>query len=226
VPVRSIARHLGLYAGQPIAALNAGLKDELLKVETMSDPYSLREVFRQYLEEEILSRPVSLIAKLITSGELSRTTLDDLLETEDLAESPHIKEIFLDLILVFARKCVEDHHLSETEIDELGKLITVFRIEEGEFFTLRPTAVQEIISAQATRILEDRYVTEPEEISQTHIQRLFGLGYDEYLNFLRPSVRIRIEELESRRLITEDLEELRLIDSSIQNLRSVALITQ
>ncbi len=192
----------------------------------MSDSYSLREVFRQYLEEEILSRPVLLIAELIASGELSRPRFDELMETEDLAESPHLKEILLDLVLVFARKCLEDHHLSEAEIDELRTLITVFRIEEGDFYTLRPTAVQEIISAQATWILKDRYVTEQEEISQTHIQRLFGLSYDEYLNFLRPSIRIRIEELESRRLITKDPEELRLIDSSIQNLRSVAVIAQ
>jgi len=116
----------------------------------MANTYSLGEVFRQYLLTEILSRPVYLIAELIVSGELSRARFDDLLEAEDYAESPHLKEFLLDLVLVFARKCLEDHELSEAEIGELRTLITVFRIEEGDFYTLRPTAVQEIISAQAT----------------------------------------------------------------------------
>ena len=192
----------------------------------MADKYSLRDVARRYLDSEKLSGPISLIGELIASGVFSRASFDGLMKAEGLSGAPKLKEILLDLTLVFTRDCVEDHKLSKAEIDELESLVTIFRITEGDFYELRRDAVQEIISAQAMWMLKDRHVSEQEEILQRDLQRLFGLSYDQYVGLLRPLATTHIEELERRKLATQDREELKSIDSSIQNLRSVFLVAR
>lgn len=192
----------------------------------MADTYSLREVFRRYLDSEELSGPVRTIGELIASGSFSRANFDELMRIEGLLGAPNLKETLLDLTLVFTRKCVEDHELSEAEIAELDTLVRFFRIEEGDFFELRRDAVQEVISAQAMWILQDRHVTGQEEVLQRDLQRLFGLSYDQYVALLRPLAKKHIEELQNKRLATQDREELMSIDSSIRNLRGVFLVAQ
>lgn len=192
----------------------------------MADTYSLREVIRRYLDSEKLSGPMRSICSLIASGAFSRESFDELMATEGLSSAPNLKETLLDLILVFTRECVEDHELSNAEMDELQVLTTIFRIEEGDFYELRRDAVREVISAQATWVLEDRYVSDQEEVLQRDLQRLFGLGYDQYVALLRPLAKKHIDGLESRKLVTQDREELKLIESSIRNLRGVFLVAQ
>ena len=192
----------------------------------MADKYSLREEFRRYLDSEELSGPIRSIGELIASGAFSRASFDELMETGGLSGAPNLKETLLDLTLVFTRKCLEDHELSEAEIGELQTLVTIFRITEGDFYELRRDAVREVISTQAMWMLEDRYVTEQEEVLQRDLQRLFGLSYDQYVGLLRSLAKKHIEKLESRRLATQDRDELKAIDSSIRNLRSVFLVAR
>lgn len=191
---------------------------------TVADKNLLRNVIRRHLDSEKLPDPIRSIGELIASDALSRASFDELMQTEELLGAPNLKEALLDLTLVFMRECVEDHDLSEEEIAELDNLVAIFRIEEGDFYELRRDAVQEIISAQAVWILQDRYVTEQEEVLQRDLQRLFGLSYDQYVTLLRPLAKKYIEELESKKLATQDCDELKLIDASIQNLRSVFLV--
>jgi hypothetical protein len=191
----------------------------------MADKISLQHVFQRHLDSQELPAAIRSVVQLIASGALSREGFDRLLETEQLSNVPLLKESLLDLILLFTRECIQDHELSTSEIDELQTLVTVFRIEEGDFYALRRDAVEDIINAQGEWILKDRYVTEQEEILQRDLQRLFGLGYDQYVAILRPLASERIEELESRRQAVQDREELRSIDSSIRNLRGIFLIS-
>ena len=190
----------------------------------MADKHSLRDVFRRYLDSGKLSGPCHSIGELIASGTFSRESFDNLMETEGLSGTPNLKETLLDLTLVFTRECVEDHELSQAEIDELDTLVTIFRITEGDFYEFRQEAVQDAISAQAEWMLEDRYVTDQEEILQRDLQRLFGLSYDQYVALLRPLAKKHIDKLESKKLAARDAKELNLIASSIQNLRGIFLV--
>ena len=192
----------------------------------MADKYSFHEVFRRYLDSERISGAMRPICSLIASGAFSHASFDKLIANEGLSGAPNLKETLLDLILVFARECVEDHELSRAELDELEILTTVFRIEEGNFYELRRDAVQEVLGHQTRWMLQDRYVTNQEEVLQRDLQRLFGLSYDQYVALLRPLVRTHIDGLENRKLAIQDREELKLIESCIQNLRGVFLVPQ
>ena len=190
----------------------------------MDDKNSLRDVIRQYLDLETLPDSIRSIGELIVSDNFSRANFDELIQTKRLLDDPNLKEALLDFILVFTRKCVEDHYLSEVEIAELDNLVTIFRIEEGDFYELRRDAVQEIISAQAMWMLQDQYVTKQGEVLQRDMQRLLGLSYDQYVALLRPLVKKHIEEMKSKKLATQDREKLKLIDDSIRNLCGVFLV--
>lgn len=190
----------------------------------MADNNSLRDVIRQYLDSEKVPDSIRSIGELIASGEFSCASFDELMQTEGLLGAPNLKETLLDLTLIFTRECVKDHYLSEVEIAELDSLVTIFRIDEGDFYELRRDAVQEIISAQATWMLGDLYVTEQEELLQRDLQRLFGLSYDQYVTLLHPLVKKHIEFLERKKLAAQDYNELKLIDALIQNMRSVFLV--
>lgn len=190
----------------------------------MADKNSLRDVIRRYFDSEKLPDSIRSIGELIASDKFSRVSFEELMQTEGLLRAPNLKETFLDLALVFTRECVEDHYLSEMEIAELDNLVTIFRIEEGDFYELRRDAVQEIISTQALWMLQDQYVTEQEEVLQRGLQRLFGLSYDQYVALLRPLAKKHIDELESKKLATHDREELKFINASIRNLRGVFLV--
>ena len=188
----------------------------------MANNHSLQEVFKKYLESEQLPELNRRIAGLIAAGALSRAGFDELIASADFSVCPGLKETLLDLTLVFIHKCVQDHELSDQEMHELRTLLTVFRIEEGQ---LRPAAVQEILTNQVMRILEDRYVTKQEDILQKDLQRVFGLSYDQYVAVLRPLAIQCIQGLERKRLTTQNQEELQLIISSIQNLRGTFLVS-
>jgi hypothetical protein len=190
----------------------------------MADNNSLRDVIRHCLDSEKLLDSIRSIGELIVSDKFSRASFEELMQTKELLGAPNLKEALLDLTLVFMRACVEDHYLSEMEIAELDSLVTIFRIEEGDFYELRRNAVQEIISAQAMWMLQDQYVTKQEEVLQRDLQRLLGLSYDQYVALLRPLAKKHIEELESKKPATQDREKLKLIDDSIRNLRGIFLV--
>lgn len=190
----------------------------------MADKNSLRDVIRRYLDSEKLPDSIRLISELIASEKLSRASFDELIQTEELLRVSNLKEALLDLTLIFARQCVENHCLSDVEIAELDSLVTIFRIEEGDFYELRRDAVQEIISAQAMWMLQDQYVTEQEEVLQRDMQRLFGLSYDQYVALLRLLAKKHIEELERRKLATQGCEELKVVNDAIRNLRGIFLL--
>lgn len=191
---------------------------------TVDDKNSLRAVIRRYIDSGKLPYPIRSIGELISSGTLSRTSFDELMQTKELLSAPSLKETLLDLTLIFMRECVKDHNLSEVEMTELDSLVSIFRIEEGDFYEFRRDAVQEVISAQAKWILQDRYVTEQEEVLQRDLQRLLGLSYDQYVALLRTLAEVHIEELERKKLTSQGHDELKFIDDSIRNLRGVFLV--
>jgi len=192
----------------------------------MTNSFSRIEVFRKYLDTRNLSDPIRSVVELLTSDVFSSDNFDRLVATEVQPINLDIRENLLDLILVFARRCVDDHRLAGEEIYELENIAMIFRINKSDFRRLRSNAVNEIIYAQAVWILEDDYVTEKEEILQNDLQRLFGFSYDQYVSFLRPFAKQQIKRLEGRRMANDDRQELNLIEASIQNLRSVFLVRQ
>ena len=185
---------------------------------------SIREVFRRCIEAADLTGPERLVGDLVVSDSFTRAEFEKLVAVKGLAGSAEFKLVLLDLLLLFANECVDDHALSPTEIEELSFLASVFRIDEGDFFKARQEEVRELLVAQLAWILRDGYVNEQEEVLQRELQKLLGLSYDQFVILLQPQVKTYLEALTKRKTQTLDREELTQIERSIRNLRSVFLI--
>jgi len=192
----------------------------------MSDSKSIRQAFRQCVETADLNEPARSIADLVVSESFRRSDFDKVVEKQGLANRPEFKGILLDLVLLFAEKCVEDHALSTAELQELSFLASVFRIDDGDFLEARRGEVEQLLAAQLGRILEDRYVEEKEEILLRDLQRLFGLSYDQFVGLLRPRVEAQIGNLEDKIKLISDREQYAKAEKCIRNLRSVFLVAE
>jgi hypothetical protein len=187
--------------------------------------YSLSAVFQQYIETENVSNILRKIAELVASEKLSRKTFNDLVSEEGFSNSEQLRELLLDQILYYANACVQDHELSEDEKKNLWILTTVFQIKDGDFLKFRKKHVQIIFETQIKQMIQDRSVSDADEILLSDLQRVFGLGYDDYVSLVKPTVRSYIMELEARKQHYQIVEDIQHLDRYIQDLRSIFLIS-
>lgn len=187
--------------------------------------HTLSTIFQHYLETENPNGYLKKISELMISENLSRNTFDSMLEDEGLTGAPNLKESLLDLILYYAERCIQDHELSDEEQQNIWILCTIFRVEDGDFVKFRERAVQNIITTQISWILKDRFVSNSEELLQSNIQRAFGLGYDQYVNFAKPIIKTHIKELEEMYSNSQSSTDKEKILFCIQNLRGVFIIS-
>ena len=73
-------------------------------------------------------------------------------------------------------------------------------------------------------MLQDRLISNSEEILQVNLQRAFGLSYDQYVSLVRPIIKPHIKELEERISNSQSAIDKGQIEVCIRNLRSVFLI--
>lgn len=112
----------------------------------------------------------------------------------------------LDLVLHYITTCLVDHALSDRERDNVRMLKRLLHIEEGEFLEHRADAVQNVLGRELSRILHDSEVDEPESLHQAHLQEVFDLGYDQYLELIRPQMRSVVARLFDQSATIEDFE--------------------
>ena len=99
----------------------------------VTDAFTRSEVFRQYFDSKELHGPICSIVALLASDVFSSASFERLVETEVLPRNLNIQETLIDLTLIFARRCVDDHMLSDAEIHELESIVAIFRINESDF---------------------------------------------------------------------------------------------
>jgi hypothetical protein len=81
---------------------------------------------------------------------------------------------------------VEDHALSDTEMQELRHVSRLLRVEEGEVLAQHPDEVSQFLGQELERLLEDARIDAHEAIHKVKLQELLGLSYDEFLSLTIP----------------------------------------
>ena len=104
----------------------------------------------------------------------------------------------LDLVLHAARQAVRDHCLSDDEVALLRQLAVTFRVGEGEFTARRRAEVAALLQGEVHRLLADDVVDGAEAAYAEQLQRVFGLGYDEYLALVRDAFTPVVERAIAR----------------------------
>jgi len=85
-------------------------------------------------------------------------------------------------------------------------LIYIMSIKEGEFYKIRYHKIAEILHRQFLWIYADGIVTKQEEIHKFEMQGLFGLSYDQFLEFKEndPFIKKTYQFYENPKAFTEE----------------------
>lgn len=154
----------------------------------------LRKAFEIIPTIKQFSNPVLDIAKLISTSELSRETIQEVLDKYQIEKITDLKLELLDLLIAYANVVLDDHIISESERFNIEILKKYFRIKEGDFYTYRYSEVENILHRQFELIYADNDVSREEAIHKVALQELFDLSYDQFEIFKKKKIAQAIVE--------------------------------
>lgn len=100
-----------------------------------------------------------------------------------------------DFVIHYIELALDDHHLSECEIQNIASLKRIYRLEEGDLLEIQRQRIADLLRLEMARILADEHVDDPEVMHQSDLQRALGLGYDQYLQLTRESIRPVVDRI-------------------------------
>lgn len=151
--------------------------------------------------EDLLSRAIrDYRARYDVSPEFSES-LDRLevhgfsLDRDPAASLQHVRWNAAGFIVHYIEFVLDDHRLSDREMQNVFVLSRIFNLDEGDLLALQRPAIAELICVEMERMLVDERVDDLEAMHQADLQRALGLGYDEYLRLARESIRPLVHRL-------------------------------
>jgi len=109
--------------------------------------------------------------------------------------TPGVRRDAADFIVHYVELALDDHRISSTEMDHIFALKRIYSLEEGDILALQKPAISELLSQEMMLILADDQVDDTEALLQSDLQRAFDLGYDDYLQLTRDTLRPVVEQL-------------------------------
>lgn len=158
----------------------------------------MRDLFTRYVVAHRPEGALGAVADLLAEDALSRDGFDAIVAEHGVADDRGFRDGLLDLVLHAARDAVKDHCLSTEEAEALRRLTVTFRVREGEFTTRRRAEVAALLQREVHRLLADDVVDGTEAAYADQLQRVFGLGYDEYLTLVRDAFTPAVERALAR----------------------------
>ncbi|MDD3771478.1 MAG: hypothetical protein PHC38_02340 [Weeksellaceae bacterium] len=154
----------------------------------------LRKAFETIPSIKQLSNSVLEISQLVFTCEISRETIQDVLDKHQIENITSLKEELLDLLIAYVNLILDDHIVSESERFNIEILKKYFRIKEGDFYTHRYSEIENILHRQFERIYSDNDVNLEEAIHKVALQEVFDLSYDQFEEFKQNEISRAIEQ--------------------------------
>lgn len=156
---------------------------------------SVRELISRYEYPDVIKAAL----QLIIDGQMNSLALDKVLASSGIRRITDIKEKTLDVLLDYADLILEDDSLNQEELRNLKMLKLFFRVDEGDFQKNNKfQRVETIIVNQLEKLYADNILEYQEELHQSDLQGVFGLGHDEYMKIVN---RVANEHLEKKKNI-------------------------
>lgn len=89
-------------------------------------------------------------------------------------------------------------HRAPEERQAIRRLKVGLGIEEGAFYARRRAEVRDVLTSQVRHLLIDESVDYSEALYQVELQRLFDLGYDQYLELTRDEFKTLVDKFIER----------------------------
>lgn len=163
---------------------------------------TINQIFSTYPNAGSLSGQLAEVIRLLAEDNIQNPKLRALIPPREEKEYSAMRSNLLDLMLFYIKSCLEDHYLTPDESTDVIYLKMIFRIDEEDLYFYKLEEIEQLLSEQISRILNDQKVNRSEALQQVELQRCFGLSYDQFLQITRPHVDKIIVSLRSR--INED----------------------
>lgn len=146
---------------------------------------TIQQTARELITRKEYPDVIKAALQLIVDGQMNSLALDKVLAEKGIRRITDIKEKTLDVLLDYADIILEDDSLSQEELTNLKMLKLFFRIEEGDFQKNNKfQRVEVIITRQLDKLYADNVLEYEEELHQSDLQGVFGLGHDEYMKIV------------------------------------------
>ena len=146
---------------------------------------TIQETALDLMQRKEYPEVINAALQLIVDGQMSSLALDKVLAEKGIRRITDIKEKTLDVLLDYADIILEDDFLSQEELRNLKMLKLFFNIEEGDFQKNNKfPRVEAIIIHQLEKLYADNILEYQEELHQSDLQGVFGLGHDEYMKIV------------------------------------------
>jgi hypothetical protein len=146
---------------------------------------AVQEHFSRLAREIGTRGPTGELIALLASGHSEPIAYHEIVERHGVARETWFRQQSLDLVLGYARACLETGALDANRQSDISHLKEFMDVGEGEFATQRPAEVASLLQEQLEMILADGVIDENEDLYQVELQKAFDLGYDQYLLFTR-----------------------------------------
>ena len=137
---------------------------------------------------------IAEIIEMIKSDNFHREKVDVIFEKHNITSYEDAKEEFLDLIIHYINFVLHDDIIDEVEYYNVTQLKRLFKIENGDFYNLRFSKIEEIIMKQILRIYQDNQIGKFEAIHKSKLQGMFDLSYDEINEFVTNEVERALKQ--------------------------------
>jgi len=140
--------------------------------------------------ELILSRnkfdkfEVGILEALIKKAKtLRRENVTSIIPDRLTLRSDSIQKSLQNVVLLFITEYLKDDQISDEEQGDIEYLKLLFKIEEGDFSKFKDieVGINKLIEIQLLRMYADKEIDDKEEQHKIRIQKIFSLGYDEFL---------------------------------------------
>ncbi|WP_316776966.1 hypothetical protein [Pedobacter antarcticus] len=157
------------------------------------DNQSLPAAFQTIINNSDEDKIGRSISAALAKNSINREIIDRIL-AENGVTLNDVKPLLLDLILSYVNIIVADHHLTREETDSVLYLKRLFKIREGDFYTLRYFVIKDIIQKELAVIYRnDDQIDTDESLYKVDLQDLFDLSYVQFLEFKEPEIRSALE---------------------------------
>lgn len=99
------------------------------------------------------------------------------------------KVMSAEFILRAIDHALRDRTLTDDELRELKTVQRVLRVQEGDLVEHHRSTVADLLCREAELMFRDYGISRREEAKKARLQEVLGLGYDEFMDFLRPEIQ-------------------------------------
>lgn len=143
------------------------------------------------------------------------------------ADLRHVRWSAASFLIHYIASVLDDHRIDDTKMGNIAALGRIFALDEGDLLAMHRSAVADLLRAEMEQILADAHVSDLESMHQADLQRALGLGYDDFLQLTRESLRPLVDRMlvEARHETGPQRHELVRRLQSLQTVISIDLET-